>query len=456
MKQEFRLPRSKRITSETEPVFKIATGERVYYYTPGYLVWTDTGRAADFEQALSSDSTHPLVQGLFASAQSAQAQWNRFLNRSVPPVCLTIYPNEQCNLNCVYCFARPSVGSSPGAAVSMQAAQAAVRLVARNCKAENLPLTLVFHGGGEPTLSFLFLKELVAYAQQVSRVMGIGLFTYIATNGTVNRQKLDWLIENIDLIGLSCDGPPAIQAANRGKLSVAAVERVAKTLRERGKKFHVRTTLTPAQISSMPEIARYLCQALQPELIHIEPVYSGGKSTGQFAFQAEDSASFVRGFMEAKQIARQHRCGWMLSGSRLEEVHGAYCNPFRRVLNLIPGDVSTACFKLCSHADAITNQMVTGYYDASKDEYRYDEAGIRHFQQHYVVPPGCLDCFLMLQCTHQCPSGCPAQSESQDPLFCPTLQLLAIQTFDRMASGEGQTHVGVASGRPLPIKKVSA
>ena len=68
------------------PLFRLTGGESSVFYAPGHV------------------ATSPSEE-LVRRAAAAQAAWRRLAEAPFAPECLTLYPNNRCNLACGYCFA---------------------------------------------------------------------------------------------------------------------------------------------------------------------------------------------------------------------------------------------------------------------------------------------------------------------------------------------------------------
>ena len=278
-------------------------------------------------------------------------------------------------------------------------------------------MTLVCHGGGEPGLHIDLLAGAVEMVEAIAAATGVPLFRTIATNGALPAASAAWIARRFDRVGLSCDGPPDIQARQRplwggarfaweadqrrthaepvearapslserrgehsfgrvggrqhalwgGHGSAALVERAAAIVHEHGTPLHVRVTITPQTVARQEEIAEYLCRVLQPADIHVEPVYAAGRAAegGGGAWSPEDADRFVAGFLAGQREAERHGVPWRSSGSRPGEPHGPYCNVFRDVLNLIPGGAATGCFLETTSDAAGRRQVAIGRQDGA-------------------------------------------------------------------------------------------
>lgn len=270
--------------------------------------------------------------------------------------CLTIFVNNRCNLACRYCYSAAS--ALPGDGVSAAAVRAAARRVAIDCATRSIPFTLALHGGGEPMLDVAVVGRILDIVADECRRAGVALWSYTATNGVLPDETARWMASRFDLVGVSCDGPEDIQDRQRlardGSRSSVSVDRTLKTLQELARPFMIRVTVTRDTISRQAEIAAHLAR-YAPGEIRMEPVYLA--PPGRRAFRPSDAAAFVSGFLAAQAEAGASGVSVTTSLTRPESVYGRYCNVFRHVLNVVPGDVATLCF-LASSRGAVLGRGV--------------------------------------------------------------------------------------------------
>jgi sulfatase maturation enzyme AslB (radical SAM superfamily) len=428
------------------PIFRLDGTARSLYYAPGYLAAVEADRIPAFESDLSTGgSDNALTLELLRHAQTASQKRAEQFQRPFAPLCLTLYLNNECNLACAYCYSAPADPRQTGLRLSLADIRTAAELVAANCAAQNRVLTVVFHGGGEPTLSQSHLQAALTAVNEVAARYSLQTFKYIATNGVMSAAQAKWLAEHFDLIGLSCDGPADIQSRQRplrnGRDSLPFVERTAQILRERGKPFRVRVTLTPASFTRQVEIAEYLCGTLQPREIEVEPVYQGGRASPMDGFAPELADSFVDEFFRARQVAQGYGVGWSFSGVRPAEIHGPYCHVFRDVLNLVPGGVVTACFKQVEIGKIRELGLNIGQRDAATGRFVLDGAQIEALRQRLSAEPEkCQTCINRFHCVRGCPDECPLESAQLAEFRCRVLRrMLEKQLWETAAGLETET-----------------
>jgi sulfatase maturation enzyme AslB (radical SAM superfamily) len=251
---------------------------------------------------------------------------------------------------------------------------------------------VVFHGGGEPTVHWQLLQQLVAITQQVAAENKIEWWGYIATNAILPEERVLWLADHFNHIGISCDGPPDIQDRQRpqrgGVPSSPFIEQTARLLCQRKASFSVRATITPETVARQVEIVTYLIEVLGAAEVQFEPVYNVRRK-GEKGFSLDEAPLFVENFLAAEQKARELGCRLLYSGVRLGELHGTYCDVTRNVLRLIPDNTATACF---IDVNGQEFQKI-GYCDEKTSTFVLDHRAIvAHRQKSMRIPERCLDC----------------------------------------------------------------
>jgi uncharacterized protein len=424
-------------------VFRLDVGSDTLFYAPGYLVVAESWCADEFVNNPGDARWAGVSADLFRQAGEAARQWRTLHERAFAPVCLALYLNNGCNLRCGYCFSEPvRIG---GRQLSYEAVVAAARLVADNCRRESVPLTVAFHGGGEPALELQHLAHLLDGVESVAAEYGLPALRYIATNGVMPSVTAQWLARRMDMVGLSCDGPPDIQDSQRpawgGHPTSRTVERTARFLREAGRPFHVRVTVTAESSPRQSEIAAYACRDLGASEIHVEPVYRVGRAAGAPDWEAD---AFVSDFAAAQHVAAGFGVPYLTSTSRLGEIHGSYCHVLRQVLQLVAGDVATACFAVSGGEQEPS--LTIGRY--SGDGFLLDEAAIRRLQGQLARrPDGCEVCVARFHCGGSCPEGCPATGRETGLGFrCELSRGLTLLGLRRTADQLRSTFVGSVVG----------
>jgi len=401
------------------PIYRWKQDGYELFYAPGYLALVPGEQGDAFDKELGNGAAASSVAGkLQQYARQAQNKRVELTEDKFKPLCLTLYLHNECNLSCTYCFADPS--PKPAERLDLPTIRSAARLVMDNCRAVGRPFTAVFHGGGEPTLHQPLLQEVLDMVEVMAQERNLPIFRYIASNGVISAARASWIAHRFDLVGLSCDGPPEINNEQRpawaGGPSSSSIERTVRIIREEGTPLHVRVTITPQSMLRQSEIAAYICRTLQPQEIHVEPVYYGGRTDTSHAFAPEDARPFVAEFLRACETAAAYDIPWTTSSSRLQEIHGPYCHVFRDVLNLVPGGLATACFKENEESAVRDLGLATGRTHGRG--FTLDIDNIQHLRQQLNVLPGkCASCFNQYHCARGCPTACLIQENGAANIF---------------------------------------
>lgn len=427
------------------PVFGVSVSNQFAVYIPGHICavpeeqFHDLARHWSDPTYTASQYTVLLAKQLLKLAQSVEAKWTADQMRPFTPERLTVYLSDQCNAQCIYCYAASPRQRSHASEVhrnletSPEAILSAGRYVADACVKHNTPFRLTLHGGGEPTLHWETLQWIVHQTKKLTHERGLDWKGHIATNGLVSEDRANWIADHFSSVSLSHDGPPDIHNTQRprpdGRPTLALVERTLHILQDKAVPLYIRTTLLPAHVQRQQEIVQYLSHQCHATNIHLEPLYQV-RDRANKGFQPSDASLFVEHFQEAKAWAGDHNVTLSLSGTRIQELHGPYCNTLRHTLHIIPGDVATACFFTTNKESAMKTHGVIGQWDRTNDTFILDMAKIdAHRRSAYHLPKSCRDCLCAYHCTRGCPTQCCSTGKARDPalLFhCHVSQLLVL------------------------------
>ena len=383
----------RKLPDEDLPIFSRPAGDLTLFYAPGYLAAADADHAREIRDIIAGEIPfgNPAAADLIGAASSAVVQWERIRDpESYHPVCLTLYTSLACSLECVYCFAEKS--REPALLLDPEWIRSSARTVLANCKKTDMPFTAVFQGGGEPSLDPR-LSEILEELREMCEAENVPFFSYIATNGVMEEEKVRWIAEHFDAVGLSLDGPPEIQNTQRplrgGGDSSQTAERTAAVLKRIMGRLNVRVTVRPQVFSRIGEITAYLAGQLHADEIHLEPVYCRGAGP-----DPELADLFCEQYLSAAKKMRAEGVRLTFSGSRPGEIHWRYCQIFRQVLHLVPPDGSSACFAVSSRRSAEYSGLAL-----LVDNFLFDELS--------GEDPACADCFNRFHCARGCPDVCP-------------------------------------------------
>ena len=360
------------------------------YADSSALIGKDERQAYDFLKAagfLNPDGPPP--------ASSAEGSVYK------PTTCV-LFPTTRCNLGCTYCYAHG--GDNRRQTLPLSMARAAILKICEHAMEQGLErYSLCFHGGGEPTMAWSFLKKCVAYARQ----QPLPVSTNLTTNGVWTAEKRAWLLDNIDEISLSFDGPAAIQNRQRplrsGKGSFVQVMKTIEEMDRQGKSYGIRVTVTEENIADIPEIVAFICSETGTCALQVEPAFNYGRARrNRLAVETEEQ--FARAFLEGFDIACEHRRHMYYSGARPWLLTDRFCEAFSKALIVGPDGFITSCYEVCSRDHDLAGNFHFGNMGRNGGltlnlQVRSDLlARIGERRQT------CRDCFCYFHCAGDCPS----------------------------------------------------
>ena len=409
------------------PIFKVAYHDRYIIYAAGHFVLVDTNELLVIENKLRSDSQKDVdlpenVYALTRHARAALEQWQDVLTRRFTPECLTIYISNDCNLDCAYCFSKSNVKRTD--LIDLETVRLAAALVASECHKNSIAFTLVLHGGGEPTYHWQHFKDVFTAVKEIAQKHRVQFHSYVATNGMLSDNKASWLAHNIDLIGVSCDGPANIQNMQRplkaGEASSPALDKTIRCINREGGKIRLRVTVTSESMRRQSEIVTYLAETYNAQDVCIEPVYGQ-----EHCFCEKNAEGFVSNFLKAEGIANKYGVNIEYSGVRMNDVHSTYCDIFRNTIRILPDGVATNCF--CDNRD--NNQVfnIIGKPISELGVYQLDFDAINKLRDVASdFPRQCNQCINQLHCARGCPDYCPVSKKGINLFKCKVNQLLML------------------------------
>ena len=202
---------------------------------------------------------------------------------------LCLHLSHDCNLRCRYCFANQ--GDYHGKRENMPlnvALKAVDMLIAKSGAVKNLEMDFF---GGEPLMNFDVLRQTVSYAKEQAQKAGkIFKFTCTTNGLLLDREKSDFLNEEMDNVVLSIDGRkevhdhmrPFRKGAGSYDLIVPKFQKLAESRNQ--EKYYIRGTFTRNNLDFSKDVEHFADLGFKQ--MSIEPVV--GDDTEPYAIQKED------------------------------------------------------------------------------------------------------------------------------------------------------------------------
>lgn len=226
---------------------------------------------------------------------------------------ITLYLTSNCNLRCVYCFDDKEGCSdcvyTKNSFMNVDFAKKTLDLIIKNYNdfipnSKKIKLNIHFFGG-EPTLNFKTIKEVVNFLENKK----INSTYWISTNGVTSEENIKYMISKKFRFDICCDGIPEIHNKQRptkveaNLKSSYFIERLIKTLVKNKAKFRTKVVVTRDSVKYMPKNVEYLAN-LGIDHIRLEAVLVDGRAEKD-KIQAVDPEEFVKYFLKSIDVAKK-------------------------------------------------------------------------------------------------------------------------------------------------------
>jgi uncharacterized protein len=323
---------------------------------------------------------------------------------------------SRCNLRCTYCYA--GGGERVVQDLSPALARAAIDEVYRNAiEQEKKSFELIFHGGGEPVQALDVMQEAVDYAREKD----LPCRASMVSNGVWSTRQREWILHNLDRVGLSVDGGPETQNRQRplasGKGSFDVVMRTIKALDEAGFSYGIRMTAIAPWRETLVEDVAFLCEETSSPSIQVEPAFNTLRGEHQGPSQAEGE-EFVEAFKEAFEIAGRAGRQLIYSGARPWLVTRSFCRAPYSLLIVNPSGTLVGCFEATDDEYPLARESRVGFMNGDGIVVDEDTRDALH-QTLAERRAGCRDCFCYWNCAGDCYSRVFAPGVDGPPGWSP-------------------------------------
>ncbi len=320
------------------------------------------------------------------------------------PVQVTLFPTNQCNLKCKYCYA--SAGDFKPVTMDWHYAVAAVEQVIRNMKEQGLTyFSLGFHGGGEPLYPWRFIQRVVTYVEERCAQEGFKPAFFSATNGVLSEKQLEWIVKHFVSLNISFDGLPHIQDLHRpfenGKGSFEFVDRAMRYLDEKGFNYGIRSTISAHNVDLMRESIAYIGANYKAKTVHFEPLFYCGRCKTDEDLKP-DIQKFAANFLLCEPDCKNYDFAFTYSGCRIENLSSSFCGVSMDNFSVTPDGYITTCYEVTTRDDPKAETFFIGRIGAD-GQLIIDETK-RRFLHSLTVDKldFCRNCFAKWHCAGEC------------------------------------------------------
>jgi uncharacterized protein len=354
------------------------------------------------------------------------------------PTSAVLLLTSRCNLRCIYCYA--GGGERVVQDLTPEMARAAVDIVYQNAVEKKKPrFDLIFHGGGEPVQALDVIQEAVAHA----RTKDLPFHTSMVSNGVWSKTQREWILQNVDGVGLSVDGSPETQNRQRplaeGKPSFPAVMHTIRALDKAGFKYSIRMTALPPWPGTLPEDVAFLCEETSAQAIQVEPAFNNQRGTHR-APTLPEAEAFIVGFKQAFEIAARAGRKLVYSGARPWVLSQAFCQAPYSLLTVSPSGRVVGCFEATDADYPLFDAAQIGFMDGRNFILDHESRKALHatLAQRKAI---CRACFCYWHCAGDCYSRVFAPEEYGIPGSSPRCtmnrEITAYILLWYIAHGEG-------------------
>jgi uncharacterized protein len=364
---------------------------------------------------------------------------------------LAIFVTTKCNLRCAYCYAQ---GGDAEKTISRDIWRLAMDHFFSNLdfgvgegRTKRKSVNLSIHGGGEPTVEFATLKEIVAEFCARARAAGLQASVGMGTNGTYDESVHRWILEQNINVNISLDGPRNIQNRLRpfrsGQPSYDVVVRNLQGLIKAGRHVFVRATITREALETMEETIQ-LAKQMGLAAVHFEPVSLTGRCATT-AILRPDAERFSEKFLKCFLLGLKHDVDVSYSGMCcFEHLQQRFCCACGQNFCVTPNGNVTTCYEVLDFKDPAAATFFIGKVDHVQGGVVLDQTRIGQLRKRVAGNmAACKDCFLRYQCAGDCPVKSFRYSNrdlySPDPYRCQIAERINKQLIAWLADGVIET-----------------
>ncbi|MBN2357445.1 radical SAM protein [candidate division KSB1 bacterium] len=325
------------------------------------------------------------------------------------PAQLTLFPTNQCNLRCIYCYA--SAGEQKPLVMDWHYAVSAIEFMITSLKERGgKHLSLGLHGGGEPLYPWQFIKRVVGYVEDRCSQEGLTHAIFSASNGVLSEKQLQYIVKHFVNLNISFDGLPHVQDYHRplagGQGSFEHVDRTMRFLDEKKFNYGIRGTVSDYNINLMPEIVRYIGEHYRCKSVHLEPLFYCGrcKTTGTMDPGIE---AFAEQFKRCEDVAAEYGINLIYSGCHIDMLRNMFCGVSCANFSVTPDGYLTACYEVTDREDSKSEKFFFGRIREDGTIFIDDEKRRRLHSLTVDQLDYCRDCFAKWHCAGECAAKIP-------------------------------------------------
>lgn len=316
--------------------------------------------------------------------------------------CITIFVTNKCNISCTYCLTG-SAKNGPKKVIDVDFAKKGID----DFFAASASRHIRFYAIGEPTTEIDLIKEITAYAKEKA---GPALTVELQSNGCFSEEVARWIRDNVDIVWISLDGPPAahdnLRVFRDGRSTRSLVEKnLAFLLQRQDMVVGVRPTITPLNIDRQVEMIEYFHGlGLKAVWSHhqFEPV-GEAETFEQQPVAKVDLMRMARGYLVARKRAEEFG---MFYGNFLAVNFDEKCSIACRACLPSPHLTVDGFVSSCDMAfsgKTLLQDLLYGRWDSTSKTIIYNEEAMERIRSRNLANlPECCECEAAANCAGGC------------------------------------------------------
>jgi len=300
-----------------------------------------------------------IKKGIINGSQSELPDTTR--NKELSPSQLCLFPTNQCNMNCIYCYA--AANRIAAKTMDWEIATSAVEYYINLMKKEGRKFFgLEFHGGGEPFFAWNLVHNIVNYIDERCSQEHFETKICSATNGVLNDKQLEWIVKHMSFLCISFEGLPHVQDYHRkmadGTGSFEYVDHTIRYLDEHRFSYMLRCTVSKHNEDLLDETIDFILQNYKTKLLCLEPVYICG---GCYSDDLKtDFSKFAENYKRLEPVCAAKGLRLEHSGAQFERIVSSFCHVGNDDFAVTPDGYLTKCWEVTSKDYPLANTFIFG------------------------------------------------------------------------------------------------
>lgn len=341
--------------------FQVAQEKCFMVYAPlaNTFFLADKTQVEELENNIKEGVSVPMIE-MLQSKQSEHAKkpyplhWDKLST-------LYVILNEKCNFHCSYCYSAQGRSKQE---LDLDVLYGFLDTFLTLHPDTPNDRTLMYIGGGEPTLSWSSVVSATEYAERRAQERGINLKFRLLTNGSILTQEMiDFYKKHRFSLQISYDVLPDVQDIQRGQW--AKVDENIKKLLAEHISCNIRSTITDLNLNRIAEMVQFCCDNYKGiDGLVVEPVVDAEKFITREQIH-DYFTQYRNAFRQAELLAKKNNFSFGTSVfESVKQIRERFCY---NLLCITPYNTLTLCPNVSSPEEKDYEKLIFGSIEYDKD-----------------------------------------------------------------------------------------